>query len=129
MKVSNKVIVAFIVFVLLSAGLIYYGLSNSLVYFLTPTELSNLGEEAFRTPIRLKGTVVPGSVRFDLEANRLTFVLADENVSYPVAFNGLAPDTFREGLDAVVEGRLNREMVFEATDIFTKCASKYEPKA
>jgi len=36
------------------------------------------------------------------------------------------PDTFTDGVDVVVEGRLGRDGTFRATTLLAKCASRYE---
>jgi cytochrome c-type biogenesis protein CcmE len=48
-----------------------------------------------------------------------------------VVFRGLPPDTFTDSVEVVVEGRLQRDGVFHATDVLAKCGSRYEavPKA
>ena len=61
--------------------------------------------------------VTPGSYRF-----RVT----DGAQSYPVVYRGIAPDTFTDGVDVVVEGRLQRDGTFHATTLLAKCASRYE---
>ena len=41
-------------------------------------------------------------------------------------YRGVAPDTFTDGVDIVVEGRLDANGVFQATTLLAKCASRYE---
>ena len=45
-----------------------------------------------------------------------------------VLYDGIEPlpDTFRDGAQAVAEGKLDRDGVFLASKIQAKCASKYE---
>jgi cytochrome c-type biogenesis protein CcmE len=43
-----------------------------------------------------------------------------------VVYRGLAPDTFTDDVDVVVEGRLGRDGTFEATTLLAKCGSRYE---
>jgi cytochrome c-type biogenesis protein CcmE len=38
----------------------------------------------------------------------------------------MLPDTFKEGMPAVAEGKYNTGDYFEATNVLTKCPSKYE---
>ena len=38
------------------------------------------------------------------------------------------PDTFRDGAQALADGRMGRDGVFHASKIQAKCASKYEAK-
>ena len=41
-------------------------------------------------------------------------------------YRGITPDTFTDGVDVVVEGRLGRDNTFRATTLLAKCASRYE---
>ncbi len=54
------------------------------------------------------------------------FTLKGEGKSIPVAYKGVVPDLFKAGGDVVVEGRLDKDGVFRAETMMTKCASKYE---
>ena len=44
----------------------------------------------------------------------------------PVSYRGIAPDTFTDGVDVVVEGRMGQDGTFHATTLLAKCASRYE---
>ena len=44
----------------------------------------------------------------------------------PVVYRGIAPDTFTDGVDVVVEGRMATDGTFHATTLLAKCASRYE---
>jgi cytochrome c-type biogenesis protein CcmE len=43
-----------------------------------------------------------------------------------VVYRGIAPDTFTDGVDVVVEGRMGQDGTFHATTLLAKCASRYE---
>jgi cytochrome c-type biogenesis protein CcmE len=43
-----------------------------------------------------------------------------------VIYRGLAPDTFTDEADVVVEGRLQPDGTFRATTLLAKCGSRYE---
>ena len=47
-----------------------------------------------------------------------------------VAYTGSEPlpDTFKDGAQALADGKLDRDQVFHAAKIQAKCASKYEAK-
>jgi cytochrome c-type biogenesis protein CcmE len=47
-----------------------------------------------------------------------------------VVYNGSEPlpDTFRDGAQALADGKLGADRVFQASAIQAKCASKYETK-
>lgn len=76
-----------------------------------------------------KNVKVSGNVTDTIErqGSTLKFTLTDGNNSLPVIYTGVVPDTFKAGGEAVVEGKLNPDGVFEARNLLAKCASKYEP--
>jgi cytochrome c-type biogenesis protein CcmE len=52
--------------------------------------------------------------------------VTDGAKTIPVVYHGLAPDTFTDGVDVVVEGRMGQDGTFRATTLLAKCASRYE---
>jgi cytochrome c-type biogenesis protein CcmE len=56
----------------------------------------------------------------------MTFAVTDGAKTYQVSYRGIAPDTFTDGVDVVVEGRLAHDGTFRATTVLAKCASRYE---
>jgi len=54
------------------------------------------------------------------------FIVTHNEKSFPVRYQGLAPDTFKNDVDVVVEGRAQSQETFEASVVMAKCASKYE---
>ena len=52
---------------------------------------------------------------------------SQSTVSLPVTYQGTVPDAFKEGIEVVVEGKYNNG-TFWASNILTKCPSKYESK-
>jgi cytochrome c-type biogenesis protein CcmE len=106
--------------------LIYGGLDDNLVYFLTPSELMAKGDSAHNKPVRLGGMVVPGSVKWDAQAIDLRFTLADTKGTIDVHAQKAPPQMFREGQGVVVEGRLGRNGVFESTSLMVKHSNEYK---
>lgn len=43
-----------------------------------------------------------------------------------VGYKGILPDTFRDGAELVLEGKLIRPDYFEAHSVFAKCPTKYK---
>lgn len=43
-------------------------------------------------------------------------------------YNGIVPDSFKEGADIVATGTLDTNKHFQATHILAKCSSKYQAK-
>ncbi|MBI4408853.1 MAG: cytochrome c maturation protein CcmE [Gemmatimonadetes bacterium] len=109
--------------------LLYGGIGENLVYFLTPSELLARGERAYDTPVRLGGQVLPGSVRWDAEALDLRFRLTDGTQTLVVRSTGAPPQMFREGIGVVVEGRYREGGVFESTNLMVKHSNEYRPPA
>jgi cytochrome c-type biogenesis protein CcmE len=106
--------------------LIYGGLDDNLVYFLTPSELTAKGDSAHGKPVRLGGMVVPGTVKWDAEAIDLRFTLADAKGKMEVHSRKAPPQMFREGQGVIVEGRLGRDGVFQATSLMVKHSNEYK---
>ena len=81
--------------------------------------------------MKVGANVVPGSVTRDVATQTIAFRITDGSATYPVIYKGLAPDTFNDSVEVVVEGRLQRDGVIHATDVLAKCGSRYEsvPKA
>jgi cytochrome c-type biogenesis protein CcmE len=70
--------------------------------------------------------VAAGSI--DRSVPQMEFVIASSKTSIRVRYTGgdIIPDTFKEGANALVEGKLDADGVFNARHIEAKCASKYE---
>ena len=107
------------------AYLVYGGLGENLVYFLTPQELAARGERAYDVPLRLGGQVEPGSVVWNAQAVDLKFRISDGVHSVPVHSSGAPPQMFRDGIGVVVEGRYHRPGVFESTSVMVKHSNEY----
>jgi cytochrome c-type biogenesis protein CcmE len=107
--------------------LVYGGLDENLVYFLTPTELLERGDAAYDAPVRLGGQVDPGTVVWDAAALDLRFQLTDGTQRIEVHSKGAPPQMFRDGIGVVVEGRLTRAGIFESTNLMVKHSNEYRP--
>lgn len=110
------------------------GIKQTGQYFLTPSELSQkLASDPtfYDVGMKVGANVVPGSVTRDVATQTIAFRITDGSATYPVIYKGLAPDTFNDSVEVVVEGRLQRDGVIHATDVLAKCGSRYEsvPKA
>jgi cytochrome c-type biogenesis protein CcmE len=109
--------------------LLYGGIDQNLVYFLTPTELLARGPTAYGAPVRLGGDVRPGSVAWDAEALHLAFHLTDGDREIPVHSRGAPPAMFRDGMGVVVEGKLNPEGIFESSNLMVMHSNEYREAA
>lgn len=110
------------------------GIKDTGVYFLTPTELAtrvSADPSFYNVGVKMGARVVTGSIQRDVASQTITFQATDGQQTYPVVYRGLAPDTFTDDVDVVVEGRLMPDGTFHATTLLAKCGSRYEamPKA
>jgi cytochrome c-type biogenesis protein CcmE len=119
--------IAGIVVILSGFGyLLYGGIGDNLVYFVSPEELYARGDAAWDTPVRLGGQVQPGSVEWNAETLDLRFVLVDGGHWVTVRSRGAPPQMFRDGIGVVVEGRLRAGgEVFESTNLMVKHSNEY----
>jgi len=76
------------------AYMIYAGVTQSVVYFVTPSELGRARGGQGLPPGRM---VERGSVRWEPRTLALTFALSDGKATVPVRHTGAPPDLFGEG--------------------------------
>lgn len=123
---QTRIIVGILLIVGLVGYLAFIGYGEGRSYYLTCDEAAGRLDELRNNHVRLAGNVVDGSIRRD--GDILTFELEYQGAKFPVRYVGIdpVPDTFKDGADAVVEGTLDGEGIFQGKRIQAKCASKYE---
>ena len=116
--------------VLTTAGyLMASSISETGVYYVTPTEMAaklTADPSLHGVGMKLGARVVPGSIKREAGGREYAFVVTDGAREVPVHYRGIAPDTFTDGVDVVVEGRMGQDGTFRATTLLAKCASRYE---
>src|SRR3954464_14388557 len=93
------------------------GISGSQTYYKTVSELFKMGGSAQAHRVRVMGDVQANSI---VRANgAVNFTLVWENTSVKVAYEGRdpLPDTFKDGAQALADGRLGPDNVFHASAI------------
>jgi cytochrome c-type biogenesis protein CcmE len=122
--VKPKFLVGGLVIAAALAYMIWAGVTQSAVYFVTPTELraAPVAGKAYR----LGGMVEKGSLRWEPKTLDLTFTLSDGKATVPVRHKGTPPDLFGEGRGAVVEGSWTAEGYFKASQILAKHSEEYK---
>jgi cytochrome c-type biogenesis protein CcmE len=128
MKTYAKFGAMVVVIVGLLAWLAMGGISESKTYYKTITELTQMGPQAHGKKIRVGGDVEKGSIIRN--GAEVSFVLHQDALKLKVVYSGNdpLPDTFKDGAQALADGRLGPDGVFQANKIQAKCASKYEAK-
>lgn len=100
-----------------------FGLGQGTVFYYTPAEVA--AGQGQGEVVRVGGTVARGSVRWDADAGVLRFRLSDRRAAVAVANRGAPPDLFREGRDALVEGRLSGG-VLRSSNVIVKHDENYD---
>jgi cytochrome c-type biogenesis protein CcmE len=106
--------------------LVYGGIQETIVYFVTPSELHAKGTAAYGKSLRLGGLVREGSWTKELGTLYHTFELVDDTSTVKVAYRGIPPDLFGEGRGALVEGSYGSDGVFQAKTILAKHSEDYK---
>ena len=111
--------------ILIALGyMIWAGVTQSAVYFVTPTELT--AAPVAGKAYRLGGLVAPGSLKWEPRTLDLTFTISDGRATVPVRHKGAPPDLFGEGRGAVVEGQWTGDGYFQASLIMAKHSEEYK---
>jgi cytochrome c-type biogenesis protein CcmE len=104
------------------------GIQDTKTYYKTIPELAQMGKPAQAQRLRVGGDVQPGSIV--KRGTQVSFVLHQGSQRLNVVYSGTdpLPDTFKDNAQALADGRLGPDGVFQASKIQAKCASKYESK-
>jgi cytochrome c-type biogenesis protein CcmE len=104
------------------------GINDTKTYYKTIAELNQLGENGKDHRLRVAGDV--GAESIHRSGHEVRFMLTQDKLTLPVVYSGTEPlpDTFKDGAQALADGKLGSDGVFHATAIQAKCASKYEAK-
>jgi cytochrome c-type biogenesis protein CcmE len=124
-KKTKPLIVSCVIFLVIGY-LIYAGLRDTMTYYLTVSEVLASTTEVGNEPIRVVGVVSASSVQWDPKDLKLSFTLKEKDSSIEVDYQGVVPDSFKPGIEVVLEGIYSGNGQFKATTIMPKCASKYE---
>ena len=132
MKKNGRFMVGLVGVAAVVTYLIWTGVSETMVYYLTPVELLERVEidPTFHdVGVKVSGQVIPGTYhRGEGELLHIFTVkdLADETATFEVEYRDALPDTFAEDVEVVLEGQLRADGTFEAAPLLTKCGSRYE---
>lgn len=101
------------------------GVNETSTYYKTVAEIKSM-DNPHSKRLRVAGDVKEGSIQRN--GREVRFVLKQEAETINVLYNGIdpLPDTFRDGAQAVADGKLDPDGTFHAAKVQAKCASKYE---
>ena len=118
------IIVAALVVIGVAALLILNALNSNIALYVTPSEVA-AGKAPKDQAFRIGGMVKDESVRRD--GLTVHFVITDLVKDIPVAYTGILPDLFKEGKGAVIQGRMNANGEFIASEVLAKHDENYMP--
>ncbi len=115
----------------ITIGLVLYALNQNMDLFYTPTELVHGKPDGSKPEVgqrlRVGGMVVRDSVKRDPNSLRVSFKLVDVGPHITVNYEGILPDLFREGQGIVAQGVLKASDTIEAFEVLAKHDEEYMP--
>ncbi len=113
--------------VALALSVLAFGdVGENLVYYWTPTELHEAGDEAVGASIRLGGLVEKGSVSRSEDGLTLEFTVTDGQSEVDVRTTAVPPAMFREGIGVVLEGTMSETGRFATSRLMVKHDNEYQ---
>lgn len=104
------------------------GINETKTYYKTIPEVAAMGNRAMTERVRVGGDVETGSIVRN--GGEVRFVMVQDAHRLSVRYTGSdpLPDTFKDGSQALADGKMSPDGTFVANKIQAKCASKYEGK-
>lgn len=108
----------------IAAALILNALNSNIALYVTPSEVA-AGKAPKGQTFRIGGMVKDGSLKRDELV--VHFIITDLVKEIPVSYKGILPDLFKEGKGAVVQGKLDPDGQFVASEVLAKHDENYMP--
>jgi cytochrome c-type biogenesis protein CcmE len=108
----------------IAAVLILNALNSNIALYVTPSEVA-AGKAPNGQTFRIGGMVKDGSLKRDELV--VHFIITDLVKEISVSYKGILPDLFKEGKGAVVQGKLNPDGQFIASEVLAKHDENYMP--
>jgi cytochrome c-type biogenesis protein CcmE len=118
------IIVGALIAISIAVVLILNALNSNIALYVTPSDVA-AGKSPAGQVFRIGGMVKDGSVKRD--GLTVHFVITDMVKDIPVAYTGILPDLFKEGKGAVIQGRLDPNGQFVASEVLAKHDENYMP--
>lgn len=120
---QTKFLVGGLVVVATVGYLMYMGIKETSVYYLTVSESAKMGQGQ---DFRMEGNVVPGTIKIAPDSLGAEFSITDTQKTVNIRYRGTMPDMFKDEIKVVVQGKFDADGVFMAHTLLTSCPSKYE---
>jgi cytochrome c-type biogenesis protein CcmE len=99
-------------------------LRGNAAYYKHVNEVMGNPTEWYGKPLKLHGFVA--DLRKRPDSLEYQFEVKQDEYSVRATYTGVVPDTFKDGSEVVLTGRLSPDG-FHANEVMAKCPSKYEP--
>ena len=124
-KLRKFLLITSLVFVVIVIFIIFKSLEKNIVYFFSPTDISNESNISSNEKIRIGGLVKEGSVYKN--ETTINFIITDLKNEIIVTYKGMVPNLFSEGKGVIAEGHLKDKKYFIANKILAKHDENYMP--
>ena len=110
--------------------LLMSGDDDTVVCYKTVEEVVQNRENFETVPVRVNGLLVEDSVLNKPGTDNFVFLLKKNDTQLRIEYSGILPDSMKVNEELIAQGTLKSgENTFMATEILTKCPSKYEEEA
>lgn len=123
-KVRWSFILAGVAIVGAVIALVVMNTGTTAEYYMTIPQLHACTSCAGKT-VRVEGNVAPNTIKYLNGHQAVDFAIVQGSATLPVAYSGVIPDVFKDGVQVVVEGHLVGG-TFQADSLLTKCPSKFQ---
>ena len=124
-----KIAVTALVLTLAFAGLLWSTLKEDTQYYKLVDEVMAEPVAWHGKRLQLHGYVVDKSILRKPDTLEYRFQIQNNGKVVPVRYTGIVPDTFKDGSEVVLKGRLGPDgFVVDPNGVMAKCPSKYEAK-
>ena len=129
MSKAIKIAVTTVVLTLAFAGLLWSTLKEDAQYYKLVDEVMAEPAAWEGKRLQLHGYVVEKSIMRKPNSLEYRFQIQNNGKVVPARYTGVVPDTFKDGSEVVLKGRLAPDgFTVDPNGVMAKCPSKYEPK-
>ena len=129
MSKAIKVAVTTLVLILAFAGLLWSTLKEDTQYYKLVDEVMAEPAAWQGKRLQLHGYVVDKSILRKPDTLEYRFQIQNNGKVVPARYTGVVPDTFKDGSEVVLNGKLGPEgFTVDPNGVMAKCPSKYEAK-
>jgi cytochrome c-type biogenesis protein CcmE len=126
-KVKSRIFF-FTILVIFASAILYStlkSLEENVIYFYSPTDISNKTSISSNSIIRVGGLVKEKSI--NKKGTSINFIITDLKNEIIISYKGLVPNLFSEGKGVIAEGKLKDKKYFVADKILAKHDENYMP--